>query len=230
MKKGIIVLAVMAVLLSGCISFDVTEVISTTGESSVTLIYDIRALMEMMEEEESESTFCEEFLADPRSFMNPTCQDDDGLITIIGTVQHDAESFTSSSEGGVTEYTYYLSRGMKFLDEHGEDDVEEGFQGDFGLKEMGVTFDYTVEMPGELVSTTHGNIEGNRVHVNILEVDSDEEIVIVSRQEGAPPVEEQIIEESGPEGTGLAMDTILIIVGVIVLLGIVGLIIMKRKK
>ena len=185
MNVKVFIIALFVVLLSGCITIEVHEKISASGESDVTVQYDMRALLEMMRgfsEDDARDSFCENFSTEDSGLTNAVCSDDDGLITIMGKVRHGPEEFSMQTSLKGKVYTYNVSMGMAFIDELGEDDAQGGFQGNSYMKSVGVSLTYKVDMPARIKSSTHGTISGSTVTLDLLEISPQEEIIIVAEK------------------------------------------------
>ena len=185
-KRVFIFVALLTIFLSGCITLEVTEIISRDGESQVTIKYDMRQLVAMMaemSEEEAETDFCKDFeQREGSKIIDANCTSQNGLITITGKIIHTNQEFESQTNILRNRYIYYVSRGMAFVDEMGEEDAGGSFQGNQYLKSMGAKFTYKVEMPVKITSATHGVIDKNTLTIDLFEMSENEEIRIIAEE------------------------------------------------
>ncbi|MFT4309637.1 MAG: hypothetical protein ACMXYL_04065 [Candidatus Woesearchaeota archaeon] len=183
--RTLLVLLVLSVLFAGCVSLEVQEIISDEGHKQVTIRYDMRQLYYMMQgmsDENSTTDLCEDLDEGVPGMKDVSCTHENGLAIVTGTMDMDDDVFQAHKNMFFSTYNYNPSGGLSYLDEMADQDLEEPLQGNQYMNLMGASFTYKVQMPGQVISTTHGTIEKDTVTIDLLSVGASEQIKIVARE------------------------------------------------
>lgn len=232
MKKSLGVLTIVGLLvLSGCIKMTVTQTLETSGKTHLTVLYDATAMMESIqsmgeaggedlpEPDPSETQkACDDFFA-KTTWENPTCVIEGYAFTMGGDTTVTTPAFEATKGVGAMTYRYDLKNIYTLLQAVGEAQGQEF--SDTALMEQkdyvevsGIELTYTLQMPGTITKTDVGTIQedGSTVMINLFDMAALETAYVESEVKSTPWA---------------------FIVGglvILVVLGGVGAMVMKKKK
>ena len=238
MNKNLFILSAVLfvfVLLSGCVKMDVGMKVNSDGTAQVTTLMDVSGLanasspFSAMDPDApdpkiaySKENICNT-LSENQSATPPVSDDSSSVTSLVDTTKSTCEGvddfivkYTSN------EKTDLVEQGTLVIEEKGNTKIftltfkgtGEQTEGESSpdpeqLKAMGLEMNFNIEMPGEIKSTTAGEISDDKKEVSFSLFDLPDGIVIVS-------------EETSSFGFfGIAIETILLVVGVLVILGII---------
>jgi len=197
-----LLLGLMAMLISGCVSLDFRQKVERNGDSVFTESIDLSTLLsagsQYGADEAVLSKTCENITAKDSAI---NCSYDGGVITISKKVaaQDGGYMFNRSSEFPYVVYTLEVRKVPQFVESDTFSSAPAGATDtDFKspsakltaatMKTAGASISYKVEMPGELVSAENGDIVKNEDGIAYAEYDvlglmSEGEYIVVKSRE-----------------------------------------------
>ena len=195
-----ILIVAMLIGMSGCINIEANQKINNDGTSEIELIYDFSALEEAsseygaIDEDQGQDTeqMCKDFLKNT-TWKNAECRitDNDSKIMISGEISllGDPHFEIVKSIPYIT-YRYDVTdinnimEDASIVEEQEEDDLEDSLVEMKSMAAMlGIEMTYTLEMPGEIVSSEMGTIRNNKAVIDMLDLMEEEDPVYVESRE-----------------------------------------------
>ena len=187
----------LLVSISGCLDIEANQKINSDGSSEVELIYDFSALEESANEfgggvddqqDASMVQACENF-TNNTTWKNAECILEDGKMTLRGEVLLNSSYFEVDSSVPYITYRYDVTDINNIIEDAGigEDqnaDFTDESMGDMkAMAELfGIEMTYTLEMPGEIISTDLGETYDNKVTINMFDLPDDGPVYVESRE------------------------------------------------
>lgn len=187
----------LLVSMSGCLDIEANQKINSDGSSEVELIYDFSALEESADEfggsvdeqqDDSMVQACENFTINT-TWKNAECIMEDGKMTFSGEVMLNSSYFEVDNSVPYITYKYDVTDINNIIEDAGiggdqEQDSTSESMGDIkNMAELfGIEMTYTLEMPGEVISTDLGEIKDNKVTINMLDLPDDGPVYVESRE------------------------------------------------
>lgn len=192
LKKTVkfIFLLIILICVSGCVKLNYNQSIDKEGHSNIELEMDISLMLTgMLEEMSNDSTIdnpcldIEENKSEALLDWNIVCEyDGKGILKLIGSkVLTQEDDFFVEKSIIKTKYKYNPKNLLQNTNsQSGLNSEELESMSPAQLEIFGVEYKYTLVMPGEIISSNYGDIDGNKVVINLLEVPSEDEILIIS--------------------------------------------------
>lgn len=187
--KRVFLLMLLSILISGCINISAQQEVYENGTSTVMVTYDLSQLGNMgsmnfgLPNSTSNITQSEPEAQDlcANISANWQCeQTDDFVMEIQKTIELPEDAFQTEESLLQTQYRYQLGHIHTIL----SDSTTGGEGGNWqALRQMGAEATYTLQLPGELVETDKGTIQGDQVEVSLFELVDDTDSYAVSRQQ-----------------------------------------------
>lgn len=197
------------ILSSGCISLEIKQTMNRDGTSSLEIVYDLSKIKEMYEAmaseqedsgmdftsgfEENFTNMCEQLQQDVESgegrLTNVKCRTtDDYKVIISGDVpQVPGDGFKVVQSFPYTTYIYDTKEIYKTMSGMGESQGQE--LSDESLRQakamygmMNIEMKYIIVMPGTIVRADIGEIEGNRVVMDMLDFAEKKSVYVESQE------------------------------------------------
>lgn len=198
-------LAGVALLVTGCFKVDIQHAIKKDGSSHVVMVNDVSALenlgglndlslgglgdvtnggVDTSEVEANLDSACDDFYKET-TLVNPNCVRDGYVITMEGDTLLTEEMFTVKKSIPYITYSYNAANVFSILGDTGGEQSEQLSsdaikEAKAGAELVGMELNYTINMPGTVVSAAVGEIdaETNTVTMDVFElVDQPEALV-----------------------------------------------------
>lgn len=209
---SLILILISVLFISGCISMDVKQKINRDGTSEIEIIYDLSAILGMAEQlgnssgqqgnisvgEGSKENFtqaCEGFNKEMK-LKNAKCvtTEDYKIIINFDTSLENNPAFKVSRSIPYITYEYDVKNVYNILSDlpsvnqggTGESQQEKFSDEELiqakSMKAMGVKYSYTLEMPGKISKTDVGNVQENKVVIDMFDMIGKEHIYVQSKE------------------------------------------------
>ncbi len=199
MKRRVLFsLAILLFLLSGCIKIHMDQVVLPNGDSDVTITYDFSPMMGLAAAQMNESNMtngsmdmgmampsCEDMDSDELALLDRQCTvTDDNKMIITGRLPKEESAVIVTN--GIPYKTYEIdvakAKGLAGDSDDLNAGAPPGADGSADmLKMMGMEFTYTLTMPGTISAAAIGEVDGNTVTIDLLEVEEGEQLHVTSR-------------------------------------------------
>lgn len=184
----------LLVSMSGCIDIEANQKINSDGSSEVELIYDFSGLNESAEmygsvddqQDDSMIQTCENFTKNT-TWKNAECILEDDIMTLRGDIILNTSYFEVDRSIPYITYRYDATNINNIIEDASigeeQETVEESMGGMKAMAAMfGIEMTYTLEMPGEIVSSDLGKIKGNTVTIDMFDLMEEEHVYVESRE------------------------------------------------
>ena len=183
--KSIMLISLLALVISmsGCINIDVKQIIEKDGMSEITIEYNMSGMLDMIPEEDMDEAQ-ENFLLNT-TWDNAECEFVDGILIMTGSLDvSDVLEVTETDSG--TLYKYDAKNVYNIFNEAADDEnsISDETMGDSELGEqMGISYTFTLTMPGEITNSTVGVIDGNTVVIDMFDLPDHEHAYVESKED-----------------------------------------------
>jgi hypothetical protein len=185
-----VLLITCSVLLAGCFDLEVNQTINEDGTSKMEMVIDMTKTMEQMKaqmeqmsesmggnassQQGSDELTCDDFEEAnlPEGAANPMCEK---LGPYAIKVSYDMDllaldALDIQESDGIKTYTFNMDDLSKLTSEdEGNGSSSSYSMNQMSPKDMGMTYIYTLTMPGEIIKSDIGLIEGNKVTIDVAE-------------------------------------------------------------
>jgi hypothetical protein len=208
-----LLLTTILILFSGCFSIGINQELKEDGSSDFLIKYDFSSLISQMEDldqgEENEIPDCSLF----ENLTTIDCQTvKEGIFELSGSLEKNDKYFRVEKSLFKTSYEYDALEVFDILGQLSEKEEEQITQDSLlDFKMLNPTLKYEVTMPGEIVSAEVGEFKGNKVKIDIFDLETESSAKIVSKTNS---------------------NTIYYIIGisVVILTSIIVVVVMKKNK
>jgi len=183
--KSIMLISLLALVIGmcGCINIDIKQTIGKDGMSEMRMEYNLSGMLDIITEEELDEGK-ENFLSNT-TWENAECEYVDGILVMTGTLDVSDVLEVRETDSG-TLYKYDAKNVYNiFNDVAGEEDsISDETMSDSAMAEqMGISYTFTLTMPGEITSSTVGVIDGNTVVIDMFDLPGHEHAYVESRED-----------------------------------------------
>lgn len=183
--KSIMLILLLALVISmcGCINIHIKQTIEKDGMSEMRMEYNLSGMLDMITEEEMNEGQ-ENFLSNT-TWDNAECEYVDGILVMTGTLDvSDLLEVTETDSGTLYKYDAKNVYNI-FNDVAGEENsISDEEMGDSAMAEqMGISYTFTLTMPGEITSSTVGVIDGNTVVIDMFDLPEHEHAYVESKED-----------------------------------------------
>ncbi len=178
---------------SGCISMDYNQIIEEDGNTKIEMIMDISALITMTTEmggiENETKNPCLE-ISSENSYVkewNLKCEfDPKGIIKFTGNKKlNEEDGFTIKETLFSTTYIYKPNNITSDILTKTNDEADIVTEDDDFISQaeaVNAEYTYTITMPGEIKSTTFGEINKNKIEIDVFKMLDEPDFTIVSEK------------------------------------------------
>lgn len=183
--KSIMLISLLAlvIIMSGCINIDIKQTIEKDGMSEITIEYNVSGMLDMIPEEDMDEAQ-KNFLSNT-TWDNAECEFVDGILIMTGSLDvSDVLEVTETDSG--TLYKYDAKNVYNIFNDAAGDEnsISDETMNDSALGEqMGISYTFTLTMPGEITNSTVGVIDGNTVVIDMFDLPDHEHAYVESKED-----------------------------------------------
>ncbi len=193
MKKiNLLIIILLSVFISGCISLDINQEIKKDGTSSIELVYDLSSIIDSMAgsdfddgftfEIPEEDDFCLEMIENNPSIISDCTSERLGVYKLYA--EYDVSEHLTIKNGLFSkEYIFDAISVFNFL-ELLEDDGETITQASLSeMRMLNPSLSYNIIMPAEIVKADVGRVSGSSVRINLFDLEREEQVLITAKEQ-----------------------------------------------
>ncbi|MFW5704998.1 MAG: hypothetical protein ACOCXG_04075 [Nanoarchaeota archaeon] len=187
----LILLIFLSLFFSGCVSISVNQELTDEGNSDITITYDFSAMIKQMNEmaaqfnstpsENEDVPTCEGFenLSEKTGFNCNMAEE--GILILTGNWQSGGEYFNVKKSFTKTTYEYDAIEVFDILNALSEDEDEKIEKESLSqMKMLNPKLKYELTMPAKITSAEVGDINENKVKIDIFDLEDLETAKIVA--------------------------------------------------